>query len=148
MTLLPRKNEVDLVLSILESDDYDDASAMSKAIVKALGAELAKRETFAVSRGLASDDFRSAHGPFYSQGQAIKVAQANRDIGLHASVVKVNPASEAVPSEPEAIGKRCKCGHPKELHGSAITPRAHTTLGCCVYKQRVKCECKSYEAGR
>jgi hypothetical protein len=145
-TILPRKNEVEAVLSILESDEYDDAVSMAKQIVKALGAELGRRETFAVTRGLASDDLRVAFGPYYSQGQALKVAGAARGIGLVAHVVKVNPADEAVPTDVESVGKRCKCSHPKELHGSSITPRAMTTLGCCVFKNKVKCDCKGYQA--
>ena len=145
MAVTPRRNEIDAVTSILESDEYESSADMSKAIVKAVAAELSKRDAFGVAIGLPTDDLRLPHGPFFTILDAKRVVKEAQARGLVAFVAPLLGADSALREEEEALNKRCVCGHPPALHGSAIKPKAVTTIGCGVYIRNQKCACKGYE---
>lgn len=146
MALTPRKNEIDAVLAILESEDYDDAASMAKELIKAVYAELGKRDGYGVAIGLRTDDLRIPHGPFATILDAKRVAKEAEARGLVAFVAPLLGAANALAEEAEATHRKCKCGHPSVLHGHAMKPKAMSTLGCGVYRNKVKCDCKAYEA--
>lgn len=150
MALTPRKDEVAAVVAILESDEHDDSVSMAKAIVRAVSEALSKRDAIGVAIGLKSDDLRNPFGPFWDSRSALKVKAEAESRGLVAFLAPLYAPDSALSIEAEATNKRCKCGHPKELHGSSITPKAVTTLGCCVYHRhtKAKCPCRGYEMER
>lgn len=65
-TFTPRATEVAAVQQILEDESYDDAAAMSKAIVRAVGTELSKRDAFLV----VVPDGMFVYGPYWTANQA------------------------------------------------------------------------------
>lgn len=146
MSISPRKNEVEAVTAILESDEFEDSVAMSKAIVKAVAAELQSRDGYGVAIGLRSDDLRIPHGMFYTIMDAKRTVKEAEARGLVAFVAPLLGAANALTEESDPTAKRCVCGHPKELHGVSIKPKAATSLGCCVYRSKVKCPCGTYDA--
>ena len=90
MSIIPRKNETEAAVAILEAeiplldgegnpvvDDsgapvlvpaYDDAASMAKALVRAIGTELAKREAYLI----IPPDGALAWGPYYTSAQAVR----------------------------------------------------------------------------
>ena len=67
-TLTPRANETAAVHAILESGEYDDAESMAKALVRAVGTELSRRDAFLV----VIPDGMFVYGPYWTAGQAQK----------------------------------------------------------------------------
>lgn len=148
MSISPRKNEIDAAITVLQSEEYETPEQMARALVKSISAELSKRDAFGVGIGLRTDNLRLAHGPYYTQLEAKRVVREAEARGLVAFIAPLLGASNALREEEEAMNKRCVCGHPPQLHGSAIKPKAVTTIGCGVYKHNVKCPCKGYEMER
>lgn len=149
MALTPRRNEIAAVVSILESDEFDSPEEMARGIVKAVVEELSKRNGYGVGIGLRSDNLRIAHGPMYSILEAKRVVKEAEARGLVAFIAPLLGAASALRDDEEAKAKRCVCGHPQVLHGSAIKPKAVTSIGCGVYlKDRSKCPCKGYDMER
>jgi hypothetical protein len=148
MAITPRKEEVQAVVDVLESGEFEDSADMARALVKVIAAELQKRDGYGVAIGLKTDDMRIPHGPYFTILEAKRVVKEAEARGLVAFVAPLLGAGSALREEEEAYGKRCVCGHPKELHGSAIKPKAVTTLGCATYRNKVKCPCKGYEMER
>jgi 2,4-dienoyl-CoA reductase-like NADH-dependent reductase (Old Yellow Enzyme family) len=147
MALTPRKNELDAVIGILESDEYETPAEMARAVVKAVGAELSKRDAFGVAIGLRTDSTRLAHGPYFTILEAKRVAKEAEARGLVSYIAPLLGAANALTEEVEATHKQCVCGHPQALHGSSIKPKAVTSIGCGVYdRQKTKCPCKGYGA--
>ena len=150
MAISPRRNEVEAVVAILESGDFESSAEMSKAIIKAIADELAKRDGYGVAIGLRTDDLRIAHGPMYSILDAKRTVREAEARGLRAFIAPLLGAANALPEEVVATHKRCTCKHPQALHGAAMKPKAMTSLGCGVYHPRtkVKCPCTGYEAAK
>ncbi|KJK12551.1 hypothetical protein UB45_07690 [Terrabacter sp. 28] len=146
--ITPRKEEVAAVVEVLESGEFEDSASMAKELVKVIATELQKRDGYGVAIGLKSDDLRLAHGMYWTILEAKRVVKEAEARGLVAFVAPLLGASNALRDEEEATFKRCVCGHPAALHGSAIKPKAYTTLGCGVYRNKIKCPCKSYEAAK
>lgn len=147
MAITPRKEEVAAVVEILESDEHEDSASMAKALIKVIAAELQKRDGYGVAIGLRTDDLRIPHGPYFTILEAKRVAKEAEARGLVAFIAPLLGAGNALREEEEAMHKRCKCGHPAMLHGHSMKPKAMTSLGCGVYRNKVKCPCATYEAG-
>ena len=150
----PRKDEIQAVVSILESDEHESPEAMAGAIVRRLGQLFEERDAYGVGIGLPTDDVELAHGPFYNIGDAKRVVNEARARGLRAFIAPLFGPARALLDEEEALAQRCVCGHPRELHGISMTtfsgkPKPMTSLGCCVYNRstRQKCDCTTYEKG-
>ena len=148
MALTPRRNELDAVTAILESDEFDSSADMAKALVKTIYAELGKRDGYGVAIGLRTDDLRIAHGPYATILDAKRVVKEAEARGLVAYIAPLLGAANALTEEEDSTYRRCTCGHPEALHGSAIKPKAITTLGCGTYHPRTKekCPCRAYVA--
>jgi hypothetical protein len=148
MALTPRKEEISAVVEVLESDEHEDSTSMAKALIRVIAEQLQQRDAYGVAIGLRTDSMRIAHGPMWTILEAKRVVKEAEARGLVAFVAPLLGASNALRDEEEATFKRCVCGHPAALHGSAIKPKAYTTLGCGTYKNKIKCPCKSYEAAK
>ena len=148
MAITPRKDEIAAVVAVLESDEHEDSASMAKALVRVVSELLQKRDAFGVAIGLPTDNLRLAHGPYFTVLEAKRVVKEANARGLVAFLAPLLSADSALREEEEAMNKRCTCGHPVQLHGSAIKPKAWTTLGCGVYKRNVKCPCAGYEMER
>ena len=149
MALTPRKEEVSAVVEVLEFDDHEDSVSMAKALIKVIAELLQQRDGYGVAIGLRTDDLRLPHGPFYTILEAKRVAKEAEARGLVSFIAPLLGAGNALRDDEEAKAKRCICGHPAILHGSAIKPKAVTSIGCGVYlRDKSKCSCKSYEMER
>jgi hypothetical protein len=144
--LTPRKDEVAAVVALLEGEEHETAEELAKAILKEVSGLLSKRDSYGVAIGLRTDDLRIPHGPFWTLLDAKRTQREAEARGLVSFIAPLRAATDALREEEIAHSKRCVCGHPKELHGLSITPRAVTSLGCCVYKRREKCACATYSA--
>ena len=87
-----------------------------------------------------------AHGPYFTIMDAKRVVKEAEARGLVAFVAPLLGAGNALTEETDPSDRRCKCGHPKALHGVSMTPRAMSSLGCCVYRHKVKCTCGTFDA--
>ena len=146
MAITPRKTEVDAVVAILESGEYDSSEEMGRAIVKVVAAVLQSRDGYGVAIGLKTDDLRLPHGPYFTILEAKRVVKEAEARGLVAFIAPLLGAANALTEEAEATHKRCVCKHPQVLHGSAIKPKAVTSIGCGVFmKDKTKCPCRGYE---
>lgn len=68
MTLSPRKSEIEAALAVLESDQYETAEQMAKALVATVGTEVAKRDGYFVTAG----DAPFCYGPYWTESAARK----------------------------------------------------------------------------
>src|SRR5690606_10321001 len=78
--ITPRREEVEAIRAILESQDYDTSAQMAKAVIKASADALAMRDWFALGHRFREDQPPIAWAPFASGNEAWKVAQK---IGLN-----------------------------------------------------------------
>lgn len=74
MRITPRGNEVKAVVSLMESDEYDTADAMAKAIIKRVAELFAEREWHAWVYRESPDAFYIPFGPFTSDTEAKRFA--------------------------------------------------------------------------
>lgn len=146
MAITPRKEEVAAVIEVLESDEFESSEDMARALVKTIATALQNRDGYGVAIGLRSDDLRIPHGMYFTILEAKRVVKEAEARGLVAFIAPLLGAANALTEEVEATHKRCICKHPQILHGSAIKPKAVTSIGCGVYlKDKTKCPCKTYE---
>ena len=129
MPFSPRGNETKAVLDLLESDEFDSAEKMAKAIVSAVAGQLAQRRTFIiVPKGAAF-----GYGPYWSEADAGKAwrEEIGSSFSGTAALLGANPwapKDEIVPG--------CACSHQKEQH--VLRGKNNTPSECSV------CECRSY----
>lgn len=135
MSISPRANEVQAVVKIMESQDYDTAEQMAAAIVRAVAAELAKRDSLGVAAGFPGEGPVLAVGPFYDSRDVQKYVESAQECGLETRVRRLGSPLPIAPSE--APKSRCSaCPHEPAFHGS---------WGCGVYlSKNNKCPCAGY----
>jgi hypothetical protein len=115
MSISPRKAEVDAVVTLLTSDDYDTSEAMAKDIIKQVAGDLSKRTTFGVAVGFAGDNHPGlAIGAFYSVRDANKTAKDAREAGMEARVARLSGTGSIRAAQ--ALKQVCVCGHKTEMH--------------------------------
>ena len=111
----PRKTEVDAVVALLESDQFDTSTGMARQIVKTVADELSKRTTFGVAVGFAGDNHPGlAIGAFYSIRDANKTVKDAREAGLQARVARLSGTGSIRAAQ--ALRQACVCGHKTEMH--------------------------------
>jgi hypothetical protein len=74
MRLTPRGTEVKAVVELLESEEFDSAEALAKAILKRTAELLAERDFYAWVYRETPDAFYISHGPFTSETEAKRFA--------------------------------------------------------------------------
>ena len=124
----PRKTEIEAVAKILDSDEYADARAMSRAIVAAVAAALLERELYAVQ----AVGEPIAWGPFWTPNEAERT-WPKVSHGKPGRIVIVKPWQDR---GAEATG--CKCGHQKAQHVASKTGKAQD---CAL----PSCKCPTYQ---
>lgn len=134
--ITPRGNEVKAVEAILESDEYESAAKMARAIVVAVHQEMFARDWFIV--GFNNDGSNLLYGPFATDSAAYK-AMPSLGVGGLAAVFKVRSlsgrAEQLAGIDGETVAANCAwCGHPQPTHEF---PRKH---GCVVRG----CTCKNF----
>jgi hypothetical protein len=96
MKILPKNSEIDVVEAIIASDQFATSRDMSRAVVKAVMLELAKRETFAVAENDHPFEF---FWPFFYEGDARRFSDSLPTIGGKRYLLKMSsPLSAASPS--------------------------------------------------
>jgi hypothetical protein len=74
MRITPRADEVKAVVAIMESDEYESADLMAKAIIKQVAESFAERTFYAWVYRESPDAFYLPFGPFTSDNEAKKFA--------------------------------------------------------------------------
>lgn len=120
----PRKNEVDLVVEAMESEEFEDAKAVAKSIVKGLYNEWRRREWYVIAHKFGKNDPTTVlYGMEPTQRSAEKFAEGmGTGIGM---IVKVYPVGaledriELMHQEEWARRRHpcANCGHNLEHHG-------------------------------
>jgi len=129
VAISPRRDEVNAVVALLTSDDYDTSEAMAKDVVKLVADLLSKRDTLGVALNFAGNPPGLAIGPFYSKRDAEKTATDAREAGMEA---RINRLSGTGAIRPVAVLTAAFCGtcnHRVEMHPN---------VECYVHK----CDCK------
>lgn len=74
MRLTPRGDEVKAIVALLESDGFDSAEALAKAVIKELAERLSDRNWYAWVYRETGDASYLSYGPFTSESEAMKFA--------------------------------------------------------------------------
>ena len=74
MRLTPRGTEVKAIVSLLESDEFDSAEALAKAIIKRTGELLSERDMYAWVYRESPEAYYLPFGPFTSESEAMRYA--------------------------------------------------------------------------
>lgn len=145
MKLTPRSNEVAAVKAVLLSDEFDDETAMAKACIQALAAELSRRDWYVMPWRLPGEDAGVNYGPFATLTELRRAAGTMPD-GEHGAVLVLGPERPRA-YDSETVSGSCVCGHQPELHvvrnirGGKVSKPAE----CGVYTSRkTKCGCENY----
>lgn len=143
MKLTPRADEYKPVIEILESDEYDNAEKMAKAVVKAVAEMLWMRDWYALTHHFDGGTFGVNWGPFASEAEALSLAEK---LGLpedqfgtvHLASAGVLLAN--VVGKPGAKGycQTPDCGHPPMTH---LMNKNGKQRGACPLGT---CPCTSY----
>ena len=142
MKITPRAEEYKPVIEILESDDYKDATAMAKAVVKVVADMLDMRDWYAIGHKFSED---STHvigwGPFASDTDALAVAEKSA-IGGVWSVKKLHSpgylTGRLEGREGGGFGfcRTPGCGHPADHHFFQASGRGTCAFDSCAkYKK-------------
>lgn len=141
MRITPRAHEVGRVIEILESEEFDDAKAMAKAIIKEVADILAMRDSFALAHVWGDGSKGLNYGPFGTKGDAEKFGERLGGVGGTAHVVKLSSPEELLANQ---VGKKgwapwCLdegCGHAPFTHSQEAQTR-----GACIVSG---CSCTAY----
>ena len=114
MGITPRKDEVEGVVSLLESDEFDDAGEMAKAIIKLVADVLSQRTTHGVAVGMPGCKPALAVGPFYTVRDARKCVSDAQEAGMEARTHRLSGAGSIRAAQ--ALRAVCVCGHRTESH--------------------------------
>ncbi|MET9862005.1 hypothetical protein ABZY93_22360 [Streptomyces smyrnaeus] len=136
MRITPRAQEVNRVVEILESGDFDGPKDMAKALLKEMADILAMRDSFALAHTWVDGTKGLNYGPFGTEGDAKKFGERLGGVGRTAHVVPL--------SSPEALianqdGKKgwapwCtdpECGHAPFAHSMAAAARGECQVPGC-----------------
>lgn len=120
MNISPRKDEYAPVVALLESDQFDSAAALAKAVVKTVYDELLKRDWTAWVYRFPSGGPVLAVGPFTSDSEAAKYGKKSGLDGEHMILTLSSPYGEHhgdVEARAMLNPPMCSwCGHPKHTH--------------------------------
>ena len=114
MGITPRKDEVEGVVSLLESDEFDDAGEMAKAIIKLVADVLSQRTTHGVAVGMPGCKPALAIGPLYTIRDAQRVAKDAQQCGLEARIRRLSGTASIKAAL--VLRTLCTCGHRTESH--------------------------------
>ncbi|QAY17737.1 hypothetical protein SEA_ASTEN_56 [Streptomyces phage Asten] len=141
MRITPRAQEVNAVVEVLESGEYDDAKSLAKALIKEVAQILAQRDGFALAHTWRDGTAGLNFGPFGTEGDAQKFGERLGGVGGTAHVVKLSSPEVLIANQDGKKGWTpfCLvegCGHAPFTHSMAGTSR-----GACMVDG---CECSTY----
>ncbi len=141
MGLTPRANEVSTVSAILDSDDFETVDDMSRAVVRALGAELSRRETYMIVPGHTP----YAYGPYWTVKEAERAWTAHLGPALGGEARLLRSVSWNR-DEGSVQATDCECSHAVEQHvvRNLRGGKVSGPTDCGVFVRREKCPCKGY----
>jgi len=115
MSISPRKAEVDAVVALLESDQFDTSAGMAREIVKQVADDLSQRDTKGVALSFPGQPPGLALGPYYSARDAQKALTDAREAGMEARVCRLSGTGAIRPIA--VLTSECgTCGHRVEMH--------------------------------
>lgn len=117
MKVTPRKDEVQAVVAVMESDEFETGEAMAKAVIKQVAELFAKRDWYAWVWRESDDSLQIAHGPLSSKVEAERLATKSGLKGRHMALPLFSTAAllERATAKPPAV--RCAdCTHPYHCH--------------------------------
>jgi hypothetical protein len=144
LKLTARANEVAAVKAVLLSDEYDDETAMAKACIAALAAELSRRDWYVMPWSLPGEGGGVNYGPFATLTELRRAAGA-MPAGEHKAVLVLGPDRSRT-HDSQLVSGACVCGHQPEQHvvrnvrGGKVSKPAE----CGIYTGRRKCACSDY----
>ena len=117
MRVTPRGPEVKAIVELLESDDYDSADALAKAILKRTGELFAEREWYAWVWKESGSDMQLAWGPVSSESEARKLSSKVGLIGQHMFLPLYSTAALLARLAEKPTSPFCStCNHPHHCH--------------------------------
>lgn len=119
MRITPRKAEVQEIVKLLESDDYDSADGLAKDVIKRVGELFAEREFYAYAWRAGVGSPVLAWGPLPSEAEVKKFATRANLGGQHLAVRLFSTEAMLGRVEEASKGKssHCpSCGHPLGAH--------------------------------
>ncbi|AKY03738.1 hypothetical protein AVT26_gp56 [Streptomyces phage Lannister] len=141
MRITPRAQEVNAVVEILESGEFDGPKDMAKALIKEVAQILAMRDGYALAHTWQDGTAGLNFGPFGTEGDAAKFGERLGGVGGTAHVVKLASPEVLIANQDGKKGWTpfCLvegCGHAPFAHSMAGTSR-----GACMVDG---CECSTY----
>lgn len=136
MRITPRKDETERVVALLESDEFDSADKMAKAIIKEVADILSMRDYYAITHRWG-DNKGINWGPYGSESEAAKVAE-KLQLGGKWGLVKVYSSGMLAARMDGKLGWKglCQsCGHVAEDHLMVASSR-----GRCAREDCKQCE--------
>lgn len=138
--MIPRKNEVAVVVEILSSDEFDSPEDMAKAIIKGLSAELGLRQSYVVVH-----DSTRVWGPFYVKRDAEKFGGLMAAAGGSWAMAPMLGTSLPQQGVVDSSNPLCSCGHVRLVHGSWTKGSLIPGPGRCNWKG---CDCTALDVNR
>ncbi len=141
MKLTPRGDEVKAVVAILESDEYDSADKMAKALIKTVADFLDYRDWYALGHRFEGDSAVVGWGPYASESEAVKVAEKVSLGGIWTVKHLSSPGvllGNVEGAPPGTKGFCQKCGHAPFMHlidGSSRGACPLPNCGCDRFKK-------------
>ncbi|ANT41062.1 hypothetical protein BI024_gp58 [Streptomyces phage Nanodon] len=141
MRITPRAQEINAVVELLESDEFEDSKQAAKAIIKEVASILAMRDSFALAHIWQDGTAGLSYAPFGTEGDAKKFGERLGGVGGTAHVVKLVSPEALIANQDGKAGWTpfCLvdgCGHAPFTHSMAGTSR-----GACMVDG---CECSTY----
>ncbi|MEU4155724.1 hypothetical protein [Actinoplanes sp. NPDC026670] len=141
MRITPRKDEVQQVVDILESDKYKSGDDMAKALIKAIGDILAMRDWVALTHRFSAGQLGINWGPFGSEIEARAAAEKIALNGSFATVKLYSPGTllaNVTSSKRKGWCQTAGCGHADWVHLVNGNSRAKCGLETCPCSQFTK----------
>ncbi len=142
MRITPRRDEVQAIVAILESDEYDSAEVMARALIKEVSELLNMRDWVALTHRFGGQRRLGINwGPFASDNEAGKYAAK---IGINGKFSTVKLYSPGLLLANATAAKRPTkdfCTNPVCMHASAVHSAVGTGRGKCVLEL---CPCTKY----
>lgn len=140
MRLTPRADEVEQVVAILESGEYEGPQAMAKALIKEVAEILAMRDWWALAHSWDDGASGMNFGPFASEADAKGLA-AKLACGGTAVNVKLHSAGQIVAQVDSKKGAKDFCQDPRCGHAGWSHLMDGTTRGRCALDA---CSCRGW----
>lgn len=131
MRITPRGEEVKAVVDLLESDGFDSADKMAKAVIKEVADMLAMREWFALTHIWENGSKGLNFGPYGSKAEVKKAAEAIGG-GSYMAIPLHSPGKLQANYEGKKWKGYCQsCEHSPALHLADGSSRGKCGLSYC-----------------